>query len=433
MNLEPRIEKEKNRALKLLLLIVAGEAIFLLPFVIPRIFRPTVLDVFSLNNADLGMCFSVYGVVAMISYLAGGPLADRWAPRKLMALALALTALGGIVFAFYPPFVVQLVIYGLWGFSTIFLFWSPMIKATRIWGGRQQQGRAFSWLDGGRGLVGAVFGLLGVVIFEWLLRESQATASIQNRQDAFQIVYFSAIGLLLATAILVWIFLKWKYENTEKHENQLFSLQDFKEVIQLKAVRLLSVIILCAYFAYKVTDVISLYAADVMGMSEVEAAKVGTLFMFIRPLAGFLIGFFIDRFNVLKALIISFLLCSLGAIILSVGGVKAGQIALFFTSVFILGLGVYSLRSLYFSVMKAGKIPLAVTGTAVGVISIVGYTPDVFSGPIIGYFLDNFEGFQGFQYLFFFLLILLSVGTVFSFYYYRQFTVRDETGVKSSV
>ncbi len=431
MNLEPRIEKEKNRALKLLLLIVAGEAIFLLPFVIPRIFRPTVLDVFSLNNADLGMCFSVYGVVAMVSYLAGGPLADRWAPRKLMALALALTALGGVVFAFYPPFVVQLVIYGLWGFSTIFLFWSPMIKATRIWGGRQQQGRAFSWLDGGRGLVGAVFGLLGVVIFEWLLRESQATASIQNRQDAFQIVYFSAIGLLLATAILVWIFLKWKHENTEKHENQLFSLQDFKEVIQLKAVRLLSVIILCAYFAYKVTDVISLYAADVMEMSEVEAAKVGTLFMFIRPLAGFLIGFFIDRFNVLKALIISFLLCSLGAIILSVGGVKAGQIALFFTSVFILGLGVYSLRSLYFSVMKVGKIPLAVTGTAVGIVSIVGYTPDVFSGPIIGYFLDNYSGFLGFQYLFLFLLALLSVGTIFSFYYYRQFTVRDEIGVKS--
>ena len=67
----------------LVLLILAGEAVFILPFVLPRIFRPTVLDVFQLTNVELGFCFSVYGLVAMVSYLFGGPLADRYPPRKL--------------------------------------------------------------------------------------------------------------------------------------------------------------------------------------------------------------------------------------------------------------------------------------------------------------------------------------------------------------
>ena len=41
----------------LLLLILAGEAVFILPFVLPRVFRPTVLDVFGVDNTELGLCF----------------------------------------------------------------------------------------------------------------------------------------------------------------------------------------------------------------------------------------------------------------------------------------------------------------------------------------------------------------------------------------
>ena len=55
----------------LLLLILAGESIFILPYVLSRVFRPTVLDVFGLDNVQLGMCFSVYGMVALLSYLFG--------------------------------------------------------------------------------------------------------------------------------------------------------------------------------------------------------------------------------------------------------------------------------------------------------------------------------------------------------------------------
>ena len=114
-------QPEKAPWYYLILLILAGESVFILPFVLQRVFRPTVLKVFELDNVSLGLCFSVYGFVALISYLLGGPLADKYQPRKLIAIALWMTALGGLVFATFPDYLMLQILYGFWGFTTIFL------------------------------------------------------------------------------------------------------------------------------------------------------------------------------------------------------------------------------------------------------------------------------------------------------------------------
>ena len=76
-------------------LIIAGEAIYALPFHLTRFFRPTVLEVFGITATELGAAQSIYGVVAMLAYFPGGPLADRFPARKLMAMSLWTTAAGG--------------------------------------------------------------------------------------------------------------------------------------------------------------------------------------------------------------------------------------------------------------------------------------------------------------------------------------------------
>ena len=159
------MQQKKTSIYRILLLILAGESIFILPFVLARIFRPTFLDVFHLTNFELGACFSVYGVVALLSYLYGGAIADKYAPRKLISGALILTALGGLVMATFPSYSGLRLLFGYWGFTTIFLFWGAMIKATRVWGGSDNQGKAFGFLEGGRGFVAASMGAIGVFVF----------------------------------------------------------------------------------------------------------------------------------------------------------------------------------------------------------------------------------------------------------------------------
>jgi len=80
-------------------LILAGEAIFGLPFHIVRYFRATVLEVLGLSNTQLGDLFAAYGVMAMLAYFPGGPLADRFSARKLIAISLIATGIGGYYMA----------------------------------------------------------------------------------------------------------------------------------------------------------------------------------------------------------------------------------------------------------------------------------------------------------------------------------------------
>lgn len=401
----------------LVLLILAGEAVFILPFVLPRIFRPTVLEVFALDNTQLGLCFSVYGIIALASYLFGGPLADKYPPRKLIAIALWMTALGGLLFAIYPGFRTLQILYGYWGFTTIFLFWAPMIKATRVWGGAKDQGKAFGFLDGGRGLTGALFGLLGVYIFSIFIAENVETAHLDQRKEAFTYVIYISSAIISLIGLLVWLFMKSTIDEKEI-QLQKITLNEIGLVMKLPAVWLLMIIILCAYVGYKITDVLSLYAREVMLYNEVESAQVGTFLQFLRPTTGILMGLIADRFKITLMLILSFLTTILGGLLFALGIIAPTTTLLFFLSVIIIAVGVYACRALYFAVMEQGKIPLALTGTAVGLISLIGYTPDIFAGPAYGYLLDSNPGEPGHQNVFWMLTIFALFGGTASIVYH---------------
>ena len=116
-----------------------GEGAFLLPFVVTRVFRPTFLTVFDINNLQLGSAFSVYGIVAAISYFLGGPLADRFPPKRLLIISLLTTAAAGFFMAAIPSLATLTLLYGFWGLSAILLFWAAYIKGIRQFGGEESQ------------------------------------------------------------------------------------------------------------------------------------------------------------------------------------------------------------------------------------------------------------------------------------------------------
>ena len=240
------------------MLILAGELIFILPYFLPRVFRPTFLAVFNVNNFELGSLFSIYGIVALFSYVFGGTLADRFLPRNLISISLILTSLGGIVLATYPNILILKVLYGYWGFTTVFLFWAAMIKGTRIWGGLHNQGKAFGYLDGGRGLTASLLGTFGVIVFSIFLNHDATSASILERQDAFKNVILFFSGIIAFIGLMVFFFMR-----TNINEGVLLSKSDLSyknifTVLKLESVWLLMIIIMCAYFGYKVTDIYSL-------------------------------------------------------------------------------------------------------------------------------------------------------------------------------
>jgi len=405
----------------LLLLILAGESVFILPFVLSRVFRPTVLEAFDLDNVELGICFTVYGIVAMLSYLFGGPLADKYPPRKSIAVALWMTALGGLVYSTFPGYTILKILYGYWGFTTIFIFWAPMIKATRVWGGTASQGKAFGFLDGGRGLVGALFGFMSVLIFSLFINTDVSGTTLYESKGAFKNVILVCSGIVVLVGFLVWFFMKMDSKAEKEIILDKITISEIKEVLRLPSVWLLMIIILCAYVGYKITDVLSLYARDVMLYDQVQSAQIGTFLLFIRPVIGALIGVLADRTETTYWLVVSFVVTFFGSLLFATGIISTSTTALFFTAILIVATGVYAARSLYFAVMQRGQIPLLLTGTAVGLISLIGYTPEIFAGPVIGVLLENSPGAVGHQHVFWLLALFSFIGCIAAWYYFRWY------------
>lgn len=405
-----KIKDEGSRVTIFLSLILAGEAIFFLPFVLARIFRPTLLRVFEITNLELGTYFSVYGVVAMISYFFGGPLADRFPSRNLMAFALWATALGGIVMAMIPSSGLLTLLYGYWGLTTIFLFWAALIRATREWGGTNFQGRAFGLLEGGRGLTAALLGSLALLILSWF--SSGANGITEPNNWSFQLVILTISAITFVSGVFIWFVVPIRIIQ-KNGDNRLPSIKKVGQIFAMPSVWMQALIIVCAYVGYKITDDISLYANQVLGLDEIAAAGVGTAALWMRPVFAVMAGYFADRFNGSKVIIWCFALMILGGILIYLGvlnNLTWLMLTIMATSV----IGVYGLRGIYFALMQEASIPLHATGTAVGIMSVVGFTPDVFMSPLMGFLLDSYPGVAGHQYVFLILGLFSVIGLIAS-------------------
>ncbi|WP_420441897.1 MFS transporter [Candidatus Palauibacter sp.] len=392
-----------KRGLVLLALIAAGEAVFFLPFVLARVFRPTLLDVFGITNLELGTAFSLYGVVAMAAYFAGGPLADRFSARRLMALALLATGLGGIVLAGFPTLRTMNLLWAFWGMTTILLFWAAMIRATREWGGQSRQGRAYGLLDGGRGLLAALVATASVAVFAALLPRDAATATPEELATAFRGVIWVFTGMTLGIAALVWLLVPDSTPGGEAGDPQTvqkLSLGGVRAACRLPAVWLQAVIVVCAYTGYKATDDFSLLSRDALGFNDVQASGIGTLAFWIRAAAAIAAGYLGDRIDASRVILWGFAILIGGCLLIASGVLVPGPVWMLIATIATASVGIYALRGVYFALLAEGAVPLAYTGSAAGVVSVLGFTPDVFMGPLMGVLLDNSPGLPGHQHVF---------------------------------
>lgn len=283
-------------------LIVAGEAVYALPYHIARYFRPSMLELFDLTATELGAAQGVYGIVAMLAYIPGGALADRFPARTLMASSLWVTAIGGLYLATFPGYTGAMLVWAFFGVSTVLLFWAALIRGARDWGGNDEQGRAYGILDAGRGLLAAALSSIGVLIFSLAFPDGYGAASFDEKTQALRIVIYGYTGVTAAAGFFVWFALPATHPNAEGASTAVVS-KGLLEVMRLPAVWMQALIVFCAYVAYKGFDNYSLYAVQAWGLDEVEAAQIVALGTWVRPVAALAAGLMGDRFGVSRMLL----------------------------------------------------------------------------------------------------------------------------------
>ena len=398
-----------RRLLYIAVLIIAGEMVFSLPFHVPRFFRPTMLEVFGFSNTQLGDLFAVYGITAMLSYFPGGPLADRFSARSLLTASLLATAGGGLVMATIPGALTMAILYGFWGVTTIFLFWGALIRATREWGGSDVQGTAFGILDGGRGFVQAAFAYAMVRVLAWYLTDDVAVATDADRRAALQmIILLYSVGTL-AAGTLVWFVMPSK---TARRESSANIYAGIGEILRRPIIWAQAGIVICAYCCYKGFDFYVQYATVVLGMDEVQASDLAQKGSWVRPIAAVLAGLIADRFDATRSLGVIFSILVVAYAVLATGTPDNTTLVVIYGNLIVTLFAFFALRGIYFALLEETRTPAHLTGAAVGVISVVGFTPDFFFYPIASRILDASPGTQGFLNYFAFLASIALAGLV---------------------
>ena len=396
-----------RRVLFIATLVIAGEMVFGLPFHVARFFRPTMLDVFGFTNTQLGDIFAIYGITATLSFFPGGALADRFSARKLLTMALIATAAGGLYMSTIPGAAQMAVLYGYFGVTSIFLLWGALIRATREWGGDASQGVAFGILEGGRGLIAALVAGAGVFLLAFYMPADASLASDEERRAGLRSVILLYSAVAFGAGLLAWFVVPDSDATTLSKRNPLLGML---EVINRPLIWAQATIVICAYCLYKGTDYYSLYATQAFGIDEVEAARWASYGAYLRVVAAIVAGYIADRYTAGKSILLAFVLLAIAFSTLAFFTPGSFGTPIIFINVVVTLCAVFALRGIYFALLEETRTPRHITGAAVGLVSVVGFTPDIFFAAIAGRILDADPGIDGHMNLFVLLAAIAAVG-----------------------
>jgi predicted MFS family arabinose efflux permease len=189
-------------------------------------------------------------------------------------------------------------------------------------------------------------------------------------------------------------------------------LAGMREVVRRPTLWAHAGVIICAYSAYKGLDSYSLYAVEVLGQDELEAARLVRDGAWLRPLAALAAGVLADRLNGSSLIAAMFaILAASYAWLATTSAVGWVTVANLFVTMCL----AFGLRGVYFAIMNENRTPAHLTGATVGFVSFVGFTPEFFFGPITGRILDANPGPAGHQDYFLFLAGVAAAGLALTF------------------
>lgn len=403
----PTSKKERiSRYFQFLLLLLAGGAIYPLLY-LRQNFEVSILEVFNITISELGSYYSALGVMYMVCYLPSGWLADKFSPRLLITFSMAATGGLGLWFATIPSKAVLPYIFLGWGLAAGLTFWASLIKGVKMLAGKNEQGRFFGILDGGRGLVEAVLATIAVGLFAYMIETNGDSTTVALKQVIHLYAY-----TCLTLAVVIFLFFKNKNEVEEvKNVRKGNLLSNLKFLASIPEMWLVAGVIFCGYQLFWATYSFSAYMQQSYEVTAVTAGFITVAKLWMRPIGGIGAGFLGDRYRIENVLAVSLVGSSCGLLLMIV---LPGMQSIFFLLLLVLFIGVltYAIRGLYWAILDGCEVPPQVTGLAVGVISLIAYTPDIFLPMLNGYLAENYEGLTVYHLYFGYIAVMGFVGAV---------------------
>lgn len=419
------IKKENlARYFQILIVILAAGSIYPLVY-LRQNFEVPILETFGIEQKQLLGYYSMIGIMFFLGYVPSGWLADIISPKILLSLSMFVTGLLGLVFAQIPDQKYLLPIFLGWGISTVFTFWASHLKCIKMLAKKDEQGRVFGALDGGKGLVEALLATVAIAIFSFALRGQDATnvSPEATKAGLVRVIYMYSFACI-ALSVVVMIFLDSKTKHVEEDQEALNLpkenyMANFLAVLKIPEVWLVAITLFCGYHLFWSTYSFSGYLQMNFETGTVIAGYITVAKLWMRPIGGFGAGWLGDRFNNALVLAIIMVIASVSLSLFAYAP-GLGSLPFLIFMVLFIGLLTYAIRGLYWAILDACNLPLSITGFAIGFISLVGYSGDVLIPKANQFFVDLAGPEVGIQYYYIYTATIGLVGALTSLYLYKR-------------
>ncbi|NPV78143.1 MAG: MFS transporter, partial [Anaerolineae bacterium] len=378
-----------------LVALMFSSVVFSIPYILWTLYVPmqTALNV---DHSKLAYIMTVYGAVAIPSYLFGGFIADKFNPTKLISFSLLGVGLLGFYYSTIPSYNVILVIQFFMALLSIGCYFPALIKATRFVSDNLGQSLGFGALEGGRKLSYFVFNAIFIYFF------TRAGEGVNGFKAALVTI---SVQCLVMSVIVFFAFKGVDYNKMVAREGEKVDLSKVIPLLKKPAIWLIALTILLVYVSSTVQGYVTSYLVNVFEMGEAQSAWFFSFTQFAAPLIVVLGGWLTNKAGIDKGMLVSQALLVLTIIGLLLVPTGPAYLLPAMASLLIFLVALYVVRGLYWALVDYAKIPKAVTGTALGVMMMICYTPDFFTYNVAGNILDANPGAAGYKIVFAVMLV----------------------------
>ncbi|MDM4093037.1 MFS transporter [Klebsiella oxytoca] len=366
----------------LIVLGMCGGTIYLLPYMKYYFFNQMVESTGTSGQA-LGYLVTMFAIACLFVLLPGGILADRLSSKKCIFWSLISTTALTIIYGLtYQSYTLSLFIWFLLAFSTIFLAWPAIMKTVRTVGG-ERTSTAYSIYYASNGLTGALAGYITIKVYRVVTEHYVASGF-------FWSVMVSAIANGGMAFLLLYLLRDVK-ETIGDKSGKLPTLQDSYSVMKMPVIWFIAIVMFCTYSLYVGMTFFTPYLTAVFRVSDETSGTLSLVrsyvFMSITPFTGLIA----DRW--MKSTLKWFTVATPIVIVCLIALISVRENAdMIIPVMFLTMIAAFFVCTLYasmFSIMSECRIPMEIAGTAIGLVSIFSYTPDIIIQPLFGYFVDS--------------------------------------------
>lgn len=397
-----------NKWVRLCFLILGGGTIFKLSSMKDVFYVPMQED-WGLTNTQIGLSFTVYTIVQTSGLFFSLYIADRYSKKVLLPVGLIGVGLCGLYLATLPSFTGYLVSFAAMAFFADVLYWPVLLKAVRLLGSKEEQGRMFGFLEAGRGVVDVIVASGALFVF---VHFGEGKTGMQAGLAYYTLITL-AVGVITYFIVDNDDMIKEKTNATANLE----VLKGIKNVLTCPNVWLASFGIFFVYAAYCGLTYFIPFLKDIYALPVALVGAYGIINQYaLKMIGGPVGGFLADK--VFKSPTVylkwTFLLSAIAMFLFMQLPHDSMNVYLGMAATLGFGAIIFSQRAIFFAPMDEVGTSRQYAGSSMALGCIIGYLPAMFAYTMYGWMLDNFEGITGYNYVFSTMMAFSMMGFVCS-------------------